>query len=57
MQLQTLKRRKLAGPVALRKLEDPFWATEAFEVMFAQVLQGRLEWQIVGDQIVGHVRE
>ena len=36
--LQTLERRKRAGLIAVRKLEDLFGTTEAFEVMFAQVM-------------------
>ena len=51
--IQRVERRKLAGQIAARKLEDLFWTTEAFEVMFAQVMQDRLGRQIIGDQIVG----
>jgi hypothetical protein len=40
--LQTLERRKRAGQIAVRQLVDLFWTTEAFEVMFAQVMQSRL---------------
>ena len=55
--IQTLEWRKFAGPIAVRKLEDLFGTTEAFKVMFAQVMERCLVRQIIGNQIVGRVRE